>query len=100
MAAARQIPSVVLGRQKEAVRGASALHDFCRIYSGGHARAADAWRLAERAQCLAQSGRGDRTPRCPLSGVKRTFLERTSMSAIDPSGHDFSLIQINVLSTR
>ena len=33
---------------------------------------------------LAQSGHSTTELRCPLSGVKRTFLERTSMSAIDP----------------
>ena len=46
------------------------------------------WAILEREmiQCLllAQSGHHDSADRCPLSGVKRTSVELSEMSASDP----------------
>jgi len=41
-------------------------------------------RTASRCPMLALSGHGDRAQRCPLSGVKRTWIKRLVMSASDP----------------
>src|SRR6516162_8239598 len=49
---------------------------------------------------LAQSGHVTRTYRCPLLGVKRTFLELTTMSAFDPSGHKLIALVVSLLRAR